>query len=463
MRQPASIRAIGRPLFLLSVLFLAVVAWAAPSPAHAAKKPVYASIVVDANTGEVLHAVNADTRAHPASTTKIMTLYLLFEAMERGKLRMETPLRVSEHAAAMAPSKLGVEAGRTVIVRDAMLALVTKSANDMAVVVAETIAGSEDAFAQLMTKRARALGMKNTTFTNASGLPDPDQVTTARDLATLGMAVLRDFPRQYQVFATRDFVYEGAVHNNHNKLLGRVDGVDGIKTGFIRASGFNLVASAERNGKRLVAVVLGGNAPGWRDTHMVQLLDKSFDKPFDRPTMQASLPAAKLAEPPQAVAPGARGKAPIANAIKRRPGPPAPEPVIATSEPEPATPVYVEDQNGQEPTIADLVSDDAAEAIAASGSWGIQVGAFKLVENARKAADDARRQLNGTLGGAKPVVEEMRGRNGLLYQARVVGMSETEARVTCRDLKKRKIDCLAVPPAFNGAKTSQQAAAARRG
>lgn len=459
MRQPALIQTIGRPLSLLSFFLLAFVTVATATPAHAAKKPVYASIVVDANTGDVLHAVNADTKTYPASTTKIMTLYLLFEAMERGKLRMETPLRVSEHAAAMAPSKLGVEAGRTVIVRDAMLALVTKSANDMAVVVAEALAGSEDAFAQLMTRRARALGMKSTTFTNASGLPDPDQITTARDLAVLGMAVLRDFPRQYQVFSTRDFVYEGAVHNNHNKLLGRVDGVDGIKTGFIRASGFNLVASAERNGKRLVAVVLGGNAPGWRDTHMAQLLDKSFDKPFDRPTMMASLPQRP---PEQAQQP--RGKAPIANAIKRRPGPPAPEPVIATSEPEPAAPVYVEDQNGQEPTIADLVSDDAAEAIAASGDWGIQVGAFKIVENARKAADDARRQLNGALGGAKPVVEEMRGRNGLLYQARVVGMTEAEARVTCRDLKKRKIDCLAVPPAINGAKTPQQAAhAARRG
>ncbi len=460
MRQPALIQTIGRPLSFLSFFLLACAAIALAAPAAvAAKKPVYASIVVDANTGEVLHAVNADTRTYPASTTKIMTLYLLFEAMERGKLRMETPLRVSEHAASMAPSKLGVEAGRTVIVRDAMLGLVTKSANDMAVVVAEALAGSEANFAQLMTKRARALGMKSTTFTNASGLPDPDQITTARDLAVLGMAVLRDFPRQYQVFATRDFVFEGAVHNNHNKLLGRVEGVDGIKTGFIRASGFNLVASAERNGKRLVAVVLGGNAPGWRDTHMAQLLDKSFDKPFDKPTTMASAPAAKAAEPAPA-----KGKAPIANAIKRRPGPPAPEPVIATSEPEPAPPVYAEDQNGQEPTIADLVSDDAAEAIAASGDWGIQVGAFKVVENARKAADDARRQLNGTLGGAKPVIEEMRGRNGLLYQARVVGMTEAEARVTCRDFKKRKVDCLAVPPAINGAKSSQQAAqAARRG
>lgn len=458
MRQPALNRALGRPLHAISLFLLVFVTMAAAAPAQASKKPVYASIVVDANTGEVLHAVNADTRTYPASTTKIMTLYLLFEAMERGKLRMETPLRVSEHAAAMAPSKLGVEAGKTVIVRDAMLALVTKSANDMAVVVAEALAGSEDAFAQMMTKRARALGMKSTTFANASGLPDPDQVTTARDLATLGMAVLRDFPRQYQVFSTRDFVFEGAVHNNHNKLLGRVEGVDGIKTGFIRASGFNLVASAERNGKRLVAVVLGGNAPGWRDTHMAQLLDKSFQKGPSTQTLMAAAPA-RTAEPQPP-----RGKAPIASAIKRRPGPPAPEPVIATSEPEPAAPVYAEDQNQAEPTIADLVSDDAAEAIAASGDWGIQVGAFKVVENARKAADDARRQLNGTLGGAKPVVEEMRGRNGLLFQARVVGMTETEARVTCRDLKKRKIDCLAVPPTtINGAKTSQQAHAARRG
>ena len=442
MRHPALFRAIRSPFHVFSWLVLALVALALVASPAQAGKPVYASIVVDANTGEVLHAVNADSRTYPASTTKIMTLYLLFEALERGKVRMDTPLRVSEHAASQAPSKLGVEAGRTVSVRDAMLALVTKSANDMAVVVAEALGGGEDAFADQMTKRARALGMRTTRFKNASGLPDPDQVTTARDLAILGMAVLRDFPRQYQVFSVHDFVFEGAVHNNHNKLLGRYPGVDGIKTGYIRASGFNLVASAERDGRRLVAVVLGGNAPGWRDRHMAQLLDKAFDK---RPAVQMA-----KADPKQA--------APIARDLKRRPGQQAPEPVIATTEPPPPEPTYTEDLDMDQPTIADLVSDDAAEAIAASGNWGVQVGAFKQMDNARRAADDAKRVLPANLGGAKPMVEETKSRNGNLYQAREVGMTESEARAACQQFKKKKLACLAVPPNVVNGKSAQQSA-----
>lgn len=449
MRQLASTRPNRRPLLRSLTIFLALLAvtFVTPLQAQAASKPVFASIVVDANTGEVLHAVNADARTYPASTTKIMTLYLLFEALDRGKVRMDTPLRVSERAAAQEPSKLGVEAGRTVIVRDAMLGLVTKSANDMAIVVAEALAGSVEAFAEQMNQRAKALGMRNTRFKNPNGLPDPDQVTTARDLATLGLAVVRDFPRQYQVFSTRDFVFEGAVHKNHNRLLGQVPGVDGIKTGYIRASGFNLVASAERDGRRLVAVVLGGNTGGWRDRQMTQLLDKAFDK--RPPVMMAK------ADPQQAT--------PIAREIKRRPGKPAPEPVIATSDPEPAAPVYAEDMNQDEPTIADLVSDDAAEAIAASGNWGVQVGAFKAADNAKRAADDAKRLLPANLGGAKPTVDELRQRHGILYQARLIGMTEAEARVTCRDFKKRKLACLAVPPGNvpNGRPAQQSAQGSR--
>lgn len=441
MRHPALVRTIRSPVrvlsWLLPVLFVLAVS-AAPA---GAKKPVYASIVVDANTGEVLHAVNADARTYPASTTKIMTLYLLFEALERGKLKMETPLRVSDRAAAQQPSKLGVEAGRYVSVRDAMLALVTKSANDMAVVVAEALAGSEEAFAEQMTRRARALGMRTTRFKNASGLPDPDQVTTARELATLGMAVLRDFPRQYQVFSVHDFTYEGIVHNNHNKLLTRYPGVDGIKTGYIRASGFNLVASAERDGRRLVAVVLGGNAPGWRDVHMAQLLDKAFDK---RPAVMMA-----KADPRQA--------APIAREIKRRPGPPAPEPVIATTEPPPPAPAYTEESDTDEPTIADLISDDAAEAIAASGQWGVQVGAYKQQDSARRAVDDARRMLGSMLNGARPAIEETKGRGGNLYQARLVGMTESEARNACRAFKKKKLACIAVPPPVPNGRAQQSA------
>ena len=436
-------------LFVFSLAFAALLA----APAEAARKPVYASIVVDANTGEVLHAVAADAKTYPASTTKIMTLYLLFEAMAKGRLKMDTPLKVSDAAAAQAPSKLGLEAGKTVPVRDAMLAVVTKSANDMAVVLAEAIAGSEAAFAERMTAKARQLGMRNTRFKNASGLPDPEQTTTARDLATLGMAVLRDYPRQYQVFSTHDFSFEGQTHANHNKLLGRYDGLDGIKTGYIRASGFNLVASAERGGRRLVAVVLGGNAPGWRDKHMAQLLDTAFRK---RPAvMLASADRAKPPQPVNGVAAGAAAPADgiaIAKEIKQRPGTPAPEPVIETDEPVPPAPVYAEELDGEQPTIADMISDDAAEEILVSGNWGVQVGAFKQAQNAQRAAEEARRFLPAPLAAAKSVVDEKTVKRAKVYQARLVGMTEGEARGLCKAMKKKRADCLPVPPPVPGVK-----------
>ncbi|MCK6452818.1 MAG: D-alanyl-D-alanine carboxypeptidase [Alphaproteobacteria bacterium] len=430
---------------------LAILGAAGPAirPAAAAK-PVYASIVVDANTGEVLHSVDADKRTYPASTTKIMTLYLLFEELQRGRLKLDTMLPVSEHAASQAPSKLGVPAGARVSVRDAMLGLVTKSANDMAVVVAEAIAGSEKAFAARMTTRARMLGMRSTRFKNASGLPDPDQVTTARDLTVLALAMLRDHPRQYQVFSTRDFAFNGSVHANHNRLLNSYDGMDGIKTGYIRASGFNLVASAERNGRRLVGVVLGGNAPAWRDRHMAQLLDKAFLK---NPPLQTADLGAKAA-----IAPATPGAGTIAAALKRRPGRPAPEPVIATVDSTPAPPVYAEEMDMEEPTVADLVSDDAAEAIDQSGDWGIQVGAFKMAQNAQRAADDARRLLPPNVAGARPVIDEVSIRRSKLYQARLMGMSESDARAVCRQFKKKKQECLAVPPSVPGVSPGQQQA-----
>jgi len=450
------VRPSARLLILLA--FLLCLAALSAAPAWAARKPVYASIVVDANTGEVLHAVAADAKTYPASTTKIMTLYLLFEAMAKGRLSLTTPVKVSDAAAAQAPSKLGLEAGKTVAVRDAMLAVVTKSANDMAVVLAEAIAGSEAAFAERMTAKARQLGMRNTRFRNASGLPDPEQVTTARDLATLGMAVLRDYPRQYQVFSTHDFSFEGQTHPNHNKLLGRYDGLDGIKTGYIRASGFNLVASAERGGRRLVAVVLGGNAPGWRDKHMAQLLDTAFRKrpavmlastDKTKPAAQVNGVAAGPALPSAGPAPAVR---PIAKEIKQRPGAPAPEPVIATDEPAPAAPVYAEELEGEQPTIADMISDDAAEEILVSGNWGVQVGAFKLHPNAQRAAEEARKWLPANLAAARPVVDEKAVRRAKVFQARLIGMTEGEARALCRAMKKKRADCLPVPPPVAGVK-----------
>lgn len=236
--------------------------------------PPYAAIVVDGNSGEVLHAAEADAKRHPASITKIMTLYLLFERLEAGKFKLDTPLKVSEHASEQSPTKLGLKEGQTIEVEDAILGLVTRSANDAAVVIAEAIAGDEEDFAKLMTRKARALGMKNTVYRNASGLPNREQITTARDQALLGRAIQERFPKYYRYFSRRSFTFRGNSIQNHNRLLGSVPGVDGIKTGFIRDSGFNLVASLHHNNRYLVAVVLGGKSGGARDSRMRSLLDK---------------------------------------------------------------------------------------------------------------------------------------------------------------------------------------------
>jgi D-alanyl-D-alanine carboxypeptidase len=246
-----------------------------------AKKPVaaqtysprYADIVVDAKTGDVLHESAPDALRHPASLTKIMTLYLLFEKLEAGKVRLDSQMEVSAEAASQAPTKLGLRPGQTLAVEDAIKGLVTKSANDAAVVIAEYLAGSEEDFAAQMTRKARALGMSKTVYRNASGLPNDEQVTTARDQATLGLAIQDRFPRYYRYFATHSFTYRGSAMRNHNRLLGNVEGVDGIKTGYTRASGFNLVTSMRRGDRHVVAVVLGGTSGGARDARMRSLLE----------------------------------------------------------------------------------------------------------------------------------------------------------------------------------------------
>ncbi len=238
----------------------------------------YASVVIDAETGEVLHAKNSNTRNYPASLVKMMTLYMVFDALEKRKLKLNQGLRVSRRAAGMPPSKLGLRRGQTIRVKEAILALVTKSANDVAVVVAEAIGGTESQFARKMTKKARKLGMKRTTFRNASGLPNRRQLSTARDMATLARALIRDFPQYYHFFATQKFKYRGRTYRNHNKLLRTYSGADGIKTGYIRASGYNLVASSVRNGRRVIAVVFGGKTSRSRNRHTATLLDRGFKR-----------------------------------------------------------------------------------------------------------------------------------------------------------------------------------------
>ena len=236
-------------------------------------RPPYAAIVVDDKSGFVLHDVSADEPRHPASLTKIMTLYLLFEQLDEGKLNLDTPLPISTQAALQPPTKLGLKANQTIKVEDAIKGLVTKSANDAAVVVAEAIGGSEAEFAKLMTLKARALGMTSTTYVNASGLPAEEQITTARDQAVLGRAIQHRFPGHYQYFATPSFHYKGTEMRNHNALLGQVKGVDGIKTGYTEASGYNLVSSVRRDERHIVAVVLGGTSNAGRDARMRQLIE----------------------------------------------------------------------------------------------------------------------------------------------------------------------------------------------
>ena len=234
-------------------------------------------MVVDANTGRVLHAKNENEPRHPASVTKVMTLYMLFEQLEKGKMQLDSEIPISAHAASMAPSKLGLRPGSTIEVEDAIKAVVTKSANDIAAAIAEAIGGSEDHFAEMMTAKAHSLGMTRTHYANASGLPDPEQITTARDLTILGRAIQDRFPRYYPYFSTHVFNYHGQSMRNHNHLLGKVEGMDGIKTGYTRASGFNLLTSVKRGNKRIVSVVLGGPSLAVRDRIMADLIEDNLD------------------------------------------------------------------------------------------------------------------------------------------------------------------------------------------
>ncbi len=375
------------------LVVLALCCWIgvlAPAPAAAR----YASIVIEAGSGKVLHAVNADTRNFPASLTKMMTLYLTFEALDAGRLELGRKLRVSRVAAGRSPSKLGLRRGQTISVRDIIGTLVTKSANDAATVVAEALAGSERAFGRVMTRKAAELGMTRTTFRNASGLPHWRQRSTARDMATLARALRRDFPNYYHYFSLKSYTYKGRSFRNHNRLLTRYDGADGIKTGYIRSSGYNLAASAERGGRRLIAVVFGGKSPRWRDRHVTRLMDRAFAA-LDRPKRPAASHRA---------------------ARQAAPWPPAPRPKPDTRGPR---------------------------------GWSIQVGAFNRFATAHLAITRAARAAPDLL--RLPIsIRSATGAAGKLYHARLVGMSEARARRSCTKLMRKNIRCVVVPDATPG-------------
>jgi len=484
-RDPgAGLRSANSAVLSLLLTLLLAVQFTAPAAAN----PRFAAIVIDAKSGKVVFERNADATRFPASLTKMMTLYLLFEDIKAGRITRDTRLPVSAHAAGRPPSKIGLRPGQSIRAEDAAKVLVTKSANDVAAVIAEALSGSEPAFAQRMTRKARELGMTRTTFRNASGLPDPKQVSTARDLATLGLRIQRDFPEMYDLFSLRSFTYSGRAYSNHNRLLGRVGGMDGIKTGYIRASGFNLCASVERDNKRIVAVVMGGKTANSRNQYMAGLIEDTFK-------------SAKLTRS-GAIAAYA-GKPPGLDAAKLKlaslpPPLPRSKPEYGDASPEDsdlalaltaegsdeadaatidAEPMDAAAKASLAVTIAGLEEDirpaeagaDVAQSsaeeelkvvaataapAAATGQetvqlktgWTIQIGAFPSQEGAHIRLEEARASGIALLSNKPGFTMAAQSGKAMIYRARFSGFTEKHAREACKVLIKKGLDCLPLSP-----------------
>jgi D-alanyl-D-alanine carboxypeptidase len=377
----------------------------------------YAAIVMDADNGKVLYAINPDTRNYPASLTKMMTLYMVFEALERGRLTLSTKLTVSRRAAGMSPSKLGLKKGETITVEAVILALVTKSANDAAVVVAEALGGTEVKFARMMTTRARELGMRRTTFRNASGLPNRRHRSTARDMATLARQLIQNFPKEYRYFSRQQYTFRGRKFLNHNSLLRSFPGTDGIKTGYIRASGFNLAVSAKRGDRRLIAVVFGGRTAKSRDKHIAKLLERGFKKIAHSAKTTIALkpnPARRVATiPPASSVLVAKATGTILHPTPRR-----------------ATP-----RPGRKPAPP-----------AQSNEWSIQVGAYGDIAPARLAVHRAITRIPKLNANTRVAISPYYAGKRLMYRARLIGLSRASAHTACLRLERRKIPCIAIPP-----------------
>ncbi len=461
-------------------LIIAATAILAPQ-SQASAKPKYAGIVMDAKTGKVLYSRNADARRYPASLTKMMTLYLVFEDLKRGKIKLNTRVIMSRHASRQPPSKLGIKPGRGFTVKQGIYALVTKSANDVATALGENLSGSEKAFARRMTRKARQLGMSRTVFKNANGLPNRQQVTTARDMAKLGLALKEHFPREFSYFKTRSFKYGRRRYRNHNRLLGRVKGVDGIKTGYTRASGFNLVSSVKRGKRRIVAVVLGGKTGRSRNAQMSRMITKYLPR--------ASRGRAKIliarAQPPKQHIVRKRIKKQI---IKKAPvlvasvTTPTPKPNKFDGVASVITRVDAAHKTGTSSTYAVGTDDIRKKLIKLANSsvplptpsapvddiqtgsikkpvqvavnqashsrltgWQIQIGATPDRKSANKLLKKARARFGKMLRSRTTYLEPVVKGDTTLIRARFAGFSsKITARNACSYLKKRKFACLAI-------------------
>ncbi len=413
--MPSLGKALLRCVTTVALLGAFIFASAAPSVAAASNN---AAFIIDGNTGSVLYSRNADATRYPASLTKMMTLYLLFEDLERGKVSLNSRLMTSRNAANQAPTKLGLAPGDTISVEDAILALVTKSANDVAMVIAENLSASEDAFAQRMTQTARSLGMNATTFRNPHGLPDSGQVTTARDMATLARALHDRFPQYYHYFSTPSFTWHGVTIANHDNLLGEA-GIDGLKTGYTSASGYNLVTSYQLNGRYVVGVVMGGDTAAGRDQTMRELLAQYVPHASSGPRTAPLVVASPLDLIPVPM--------PRVNPIRTDP--------IMTAGVLPPAPVPQGTAEG------DFDPAQPPPPMPAT-PWAIQVGALNSASLAEGRLNDALNAAPTVLAGMSPYTESVAANGAVLYRARFVGFASRDAAVAaCAQIELHGIDC----------------------
>lgn len=466
----------------------AAIGLASAAPTSAAKDSRYAAIVIDANTGETLHSSNADSRRYPASLTKMMTLYLTFEALAKGRIQKDSKVVFSKNAAAEPPTKIGVKAGGSITVEAAILSLITRSANDSATALGEMLGGSEADFARMMTSKARSLGMNGTVFRNANGLPNTGQFTTARDMAKLGIALREHFPQYYSYFSTRSFAFGRQRIANHNRLLGRIKGVDGIKTGYTRASGFNLVSSVQDGNRRLVAVVLGGTSGPSRDNQMAQLLNTYIPQASkrggggdliaktDTPALMAKLPKSNAPTPdnrPVAKAievADATDDEAVTNDAEVVAAVPAPKPVIGlATQPKiamasterfggkipfqirkandraPAEPAATEQAYAAPAPAPAVAALDQMKTASLPSGWAIQVASSPSEGEARALLDKTAKQVPTVLADASGFTVPFEKGGVTYFRARFAGFdSKDSAWNACNALKKKKIACYAI-------------------
>ncbi len=456
-------------LAVLIALFLSI---CSISYADAAPNQKYASIVIDADTGRILHQSNPDKILHPASLVKMMTLMMAFEAIEKGELRLRDRVVISNHAASMIPSKLNLPPGSTIRVEDAIYALVTKSANDVAVALGEKIKGTEPRFAAYMTSKAREIGASNTRFTNASGLHDPNQITTARDFAKISQYMIRHYPQYYHYFSTRKFTYRGQTYRNHNRLMETYDGMDGLKTGYINASGFNLAASAVRNNRRLIGVVFGGRTSVSRNDHMKKLLDEGFKELGPGKTLLVASNARHVTSTSTSAADvPLPNKKPVEYALMASANSISPASGVQADDIEQDNPKWAGvnpmmeggafssmiGEGDIDPAVSKRLEtgllaisairdqDTAHEHSLDDGNikpWAIQVGAFTSRVKTENALKTASANLPESLSKAVPIIVPLKTAKGWLFRARLSGYEKNEALAACRLIK----DCLPVSP-----------------